>query len=146
VKVEQRLALPEPLKDVFFDFLWDTQQVWSLPTEASTVAFDQLAWLLELPVWTTVPGEPRFDLTPRHVLEDPARFPARWQRILAVELKYPLEMFRSGEDGEGRWVILDGYHRLARHQVEETHDVPVRLHPEHYKSRIMRSNKRGNET
>jgi hypothetical protein len=70
----ERLALPVPLQGVFFDFLWDTRKVWLLPTESSIVAFDQLAWLLEFPVWTTVPGEARFDLSPRTVLEQRDRF------------------------------------------------------------------------
>jgi hypothetical protein len=133
--VIKRLVLPAPLKGIFFDFLWDSRKVWSLPTEAVVVAFDQLAWLLDLPVWTTVPGEARFDLAPRAVLEQPSNFPIRWQRISTVDLIYPLEMFRSDR---GRWVVLDGYHRLARHQVEESRDIPVRLHPDHYKTRILR--------
>lgn len=131
----ENLPLPEPLKGVFFDFLWDTRKVWLLPTEPVVVGFDQLAWLLDLPVWTTVPGEARFDLAPRTVLEQPRNFPVRWRRILAVDLIYPLEMFRSDR---GQWVILDGYHRLARHQIEGSRDIPVRLHPNHCKSRILR--------
>jgi len=131
----ERVALPEPLQGVFFDFLWDTQKVWLLPTESAITAFDQLAWLLELPVWTTAPGEARFDLAPLTVLEQPECFPVRWRRITSVDLTYPLELFRNDQ---GRWVILDGYHRLARHQVEGSRDIPVRLHPDHYKSRILR--------
>lgn len=131
----KRLGLPEVLQGVFFDFLWDTRKVWLLPTEAEIVAFDQLAWLLELPVWTTIPGEARFDLAPRTVLEKPERFPVHWRRIQAADLMYPLEMFRSDQ---GHWVILDGYHRLARHQVEGSCDVPVRLHPDHCKTWILR--------
>ena len=129
------IELPEQLRGVFFDFIWDTRKSWLLPTEASVVPFDQLTWLLDLPVWTTVPGEPRFDLAPYTVLEQPERFPQRWQRILAVDSSYPLEMFRNDR---GQWVILDGYHRLARHQVEAVRYVMVRLHPDQYKARIFR--------
>jgi hypothetical protein len=48
---------------------------------------------------------------------------------------YPLEMFRGSR---GRWVVLDGYHRLARHQVEGSIDIPVRRHPDENKARIVR--------
>jgi hypothetical protein len=130
-----RLQLPQELRDVFFDFLWDNQKVWGLPTEPSLAPFEQLAWLLDLPVWTTVPGEVRFDLAPRAVLERPERFPQRWRRILNVDLAHPLELFRSDD---GRWVVLDGYHRLARHCVLGSRDVPVRLHPDHCKEQILR--------
>ena len=131
----EQMHLPEPLRGVFFNFLWDARKAWSLPTESSIVARDQLAWLLDLPVWTTVPGEARFDLKPRTVLERPEEFPVRWRRILATNLMYPLEMFRNDQ---GLWVILDGYHRLARHQLEGTRDIPVRLHPDDCKARILR--------
>jgi hypothetical protein len=131
----ERLKLPETLQGVFFDFLWDTRKVWLLPTEPAVVAFDDLAWLLDLTVWTTVPGEARFDLAPRAVLENPGRFPNRWRRILEADLMYPLEMFRSRQ---GRWVILDGYHRLARHQVERARNIPVRMHPDDCILRILR--------
>jgi hypothetical protein len=130
----ERFGLPESLQGIFFGFLWDTHKVWRLPTESSIVAFDQLAWLLELPVWTTVRGEARFDLAPKTVLASPQQFPDRWRRILEVDLVYPLEMFRSDQ---GRWVILDGYHRLARHRIELSANIAVRLHPDHYKARIL---------
>src|SRR5262245_15100847 len=48
--------------------------------------FHELEWLLELPVWTTVPGEPRFDLAPISVVRLPGRYPGRWRRILGVDL------------------------------------------------------------
>lgn len=45
-------------------------------------------------------------------------------RIGRTDLRYPLELFRSA----GRWVIVDGYHRLVRHRLEDKTVVPVRLH------------------
>lgn len=133
--VKGLLPLPETLQGVFFDFPWDTRKAWLLSTKSTVVPFKDLTWLLELPVWTTVPGEARFDLAPRTVLEQPERFPARWSRILMVDLKYSLEMFHNDS---GLWVILDGYHRLARHQVEGSREVAVRLHPDHLKAQILR--------
>jgi hypothetical protein len=134
-QMSKRVVLPAPLQGIFFDFLWDTTKVWLLPTEPTVAPFDELAWLLELPVWTTVPGEPRFDLAPLTVLEQPERYPLRWRRIMSVDLTYPLELFRNDE---GRWVILDGYHRLARHHSERSRQIPVRLHADHYKKHILR--------
>src|SRR5262245_43699897 len=102
-RLSERLALPEVLQGVFFDFLWDTQKVWRLPTQPSVATFDELNWLLDLPVWTTVPGEPRFDLAPRTVLEQPECFAFRWRRIMSADLAYPMEMFQNDC---GRWTIL----------------------------------------
>jgi hypothetical protein len=135
VKLVERLPLPEKLQGVFFDFLWNTEKCWQLPTAPSVVPIAQLVWLLDLPVWTTVSGEPRFDLAPSTVLAHPERFQGRCRRIVTVDLTYPLEMFRSHS---GRWVILDGYHRLARHQMEQSDCVSVRLHPDRFKKQIFR--------
>ena len=121
-----RLRLPESLRGVFFDQIWDKAKVWALPTRPSLLPLQHLVWHLDLPVWTTVPGEARFDLAPRTVLAQPNAFPRDWQRIMMVDTVYPLEMFRSG----GRWVVLDGYHRLARCFLERNEHVPVRLHPD----------------
>ena len=38
----------------------------------------------------------------------------------------PLELFRKGD----RWVMVDGYHRLAHHHLVGSVEVPVRLHSE----------------
>jgi hypothetical protein len=117
---------------VFFDWLWVTTKVWSLPTPTTHLPFSDLSWHLDLTVWTTVKGEPRFDLAPATVLADPTRHPRHWMKIQEADLRYPLELFRNGE----RWVILDGYHRLAGHSVRDSDRVPVRLHPDGYRDLI----------
>jgi hypothetical protein len=117
---------------VFFDGRWETSKVWSLPTPASSVLLADLAWHLDLTVWTTVRGESRFDLAPATVLAAPALHPRHWTKILTADLFCPLELFRNGD----RWVIIDGYHRLCGHQLRASHEVPVRLHPGEYWERI----------
>jgi hypothetical protein len=97
------------------------------------VSLASLAWHLDLTVWTTMPGEPRFDLAPRTVIENPEKFPKRWRKIETVDLSYALEMFENG----GRWVILDGYHRLSRHWLMGASMVPVRRHSEASKTIIQ---------
>ena len=121
----KRLPLPVHLQGLFFDWLWDTTMVWSLPTPVSQLPFENLAWHLGLTVWSTVRGEPRFDLAPATVLAAPSAHARHWAKIQNADLSYPLELFDHG----GRWVILDGYHRLCRHYLSQTQQVPVRFHP-----------------
>ena len=128
-----RLPLPENLYGIFFDQIWDKTKVWALPTAPSTLPLEQLIWHLDLTVWTTMPGEPRFDLAPRTVLAQPDAFSRDWHKIMTAETIYPLEMFRRGE----RWVVLDDYHRLARHILDRTLYIPVRLHPDEYWEDIL---------
>jgi hypothetical protein len=122
-----QVHLPLHLDGVFFNDVWETARVWSLPTEASVVPFEDLEWHLDLKVWSTVRPEPRWDLSPRTVLLRPDLHPRHWQRILRADLSFPLEMFQQRE----RWVVLDGYHRLARHCLEQSSQVAVRRHPRH---------------
>jgi hypothetical protein len=122
----ERIDLPPQLRGVFFDWRWETPKVWALPTGTSTAPLDDLAWHLDLTVWTTVRGEPRFDLAPATVLAAPGRHGRHWATIQDVDLRHPLELFRNGD----RWVILDGYHRLCRHWLQRSSRVPVRLHPD----------------
>ncbi len=130
----QRVPLPQRLQGVFFDFHWEIAKVWALPTPVSVVPFAELAWHLELTIWTTVRKQPLFDLAPATVLGAPERYPDHYQRILAADVAYPLELFRNG----ARWVILDGYNRLSRHKLQGLHEVRVRMHPAEYKARIAR--------
>jgi hypothetical protein len=127
-----RIELPPHLRGVFFDWLWDTKRVWSLPTPTSHMPLRDLAWQLDLTVWTTVKGEPRFDLAPSAVLAAPALHPRHWTKIREADLSYPLELFRNGP----RWVILDGYHRLCGHWLQGRREVPVRFHPEACRSAV----------
>jgi hypothetical protein len=122
----ERLELPSHLRGVFFDWLWETSKVWSLPTPTSYLSLQDLTWHLDLTVWTTVKGKPRFDLAPATVLAAPELHTRHWGKIQEADLSYPLELFRNGH----RWVILDGYHRLARHYLQRNHQIPVRLHPD----------------
>jgi hypothetical protein len=114
------------VREVFFDRRWDLQRIWALPTPASPKALADLEWHLGLPVWSTVPGEPRFDLSPSQVLAEPGAFPRHWTKVRAADLRHPLELFRHG----ARWVIVDGYHRLARAVLEGSPALLVRQHPD----------------
>jgi hypothetical protein len=123
--MSELLDLPPALQGIFFDFRWETVRAWALLTPVEEVPLASLVWHFDLTVWTTVPGEPRFDLAPSTVLANPGAFPMRWRKIKAADTSYALEMLENG----GRWVILDGYHRLARHWLSRAPMVPVRRHP-----------------
>ncbi len=85
----------------------------------------RLCWHLALPVWSTQPPQPLFDLSPQAVIADPVQYAQHWSRILTADIGYPLDMFALN----GRWVIMDGYHRLARCHVEGQAAISVRQHP-----------------
>ena len=134
----ERLELPHHLRGVFFDWLWETTKVWSLPTSTCRLPFGYLKWHLGLTVWTTVRAS--------HVstLRQQPSWRTRHATLVTggkskdADLSYPLELFRHGK----RWVILDGYHRLAGHSVRRNDQVPVRLHSDEYRDLIRPESQR----
>jgi hypothetical protein len=120
-----RLELPASLNGIFPPYRWHQSKLWALPTPAAMMPTDELWWLLELPVWPTEPPTKIFDLAPARVLASPDLFPRHWSRILGADLAYPLELYCFNS----RWILLDGYHRLARMRVEQRPVAAVRRHP-----------------
>lgn len=127
------VPLPPALQGVFFNFRWDIRKVWALQTQPHREPIEPWLWHLDLPVWSTVPKRPRFDLKPNDVLENPARYRRHHDRILSADTSFALELFRNG----GRWVILDGYHRLAHLYTSGERFINVRLHSEHQGQSIL---------
>ena len=84
----------------------------------------ELEWILELPLWWR-DGRP-FRLSPREVLRAPARFEAQHARMLEADLGQPIDVVRHF----GRWVTVDGIHRLLKasalgHTAVAMREVPL---------------------
>ncbi len=124
--VSNNLHLPAALQGIFFPFLWDKQALWQLPTVPTAVSLSALEWHLDLPVWSTHPPNPLFNLRPCDVIDHPQLHAGHWARIQTADMNYPIDMFQNN----GRWVIMDGYHRLARHVVHNSKSVLIRKHPD----------------
>jgi hypothetical protein len=122
--------VPPLLRGIFFHdergqwLRWDTKKIWGLPTPVTSLPADQLWWHLKLPIWASRPPTHRFDLSPAEVLARPEDHTKHWDRIQTVNVGFALELFENF----GRWVIMDGYHRLAKHRLLGTMRIDVRLH------------------
>jgi hypothetical protein len=127
------MILPPTLHGLFPKCRWDQAKLWALSTPVTLMSTHDLWWLLDLPVWPTNPPASIFDLAPTTVMRNPELYPRRWNRILAADTGYPIELYRYNN----RWIILDGYHRLARMFLEEHSTARVRLHPSDTMSRIV---------
>lgn len=114
--------MPPSIAEVYLDFDWDRTQVWALELPTTSMPIRELEWHLDLPFWSTVRGEPRFDLCPRAVLDDPCTSPRHAERIARCDLGYPLDVMIH----RGRPCIMDGMHRLARWTQLGATEAPVR--------------------
>jgi hypothetical protein len=91
---------------------WDLDRLHALKLPVETVRVADLAWLLDLPLWQL--NGVRFQVSPRQVRNDPARFPDHLRRVMATDLSFPIHLVGH----QGRLVVLDGYHRLLKAVIE----------------------------
>lgn len=116
--------MPPELAARWVPFDWDNERLWSLDLPVDRLPRSELDGLLDLRVWKDEDGR-WFAVRPRDVLLDPDRHPRQRDRVWRADLRWPLDVVRYRE----QWLILDGFHRLARHTVEGAAFVPIRAVP-----------------
>ena len=94
----------------YFRSEWSRSEIWQLELPVEEAPVSDFAWHLDQPFWSSEPPEPRFDIIPRSVLDNPGRYAEHYRRILESDTRFPLDVARFGS----KIVILDGIHRLAR--------------------------------
>ena len=100
---------PELVEKYWYSIDWDVKKLWLLDLPVVEVSMEVLVWHLEVAIWPDNHGKP-YTVTPRQVLEEPARYPKEYQRIIGASLEYPLEIYQN----KSKVMILDGVHRLAK--------------------------------
>jgi hypothetical protein len=109
VTSEELLAsMPPRVRAALPRFAWSEEALWRLDLPVEDVPVESFAWLLDLPLWRW--RGRRFQISLRDVLSDPERYRAHWEKAERADTAYPIHVIRH----RGRWVILDGYHRLLR--------------------------------
>ena len=123
-----RSQYPDIIQQVGFDFSWDERKVWALDLPVQTIPLADLEWHFHIPfLWH---GGGQYNLTPQAVIEDPADYRQEYDRTLHADLDYPIDIMEN----KGRWLILDGLHRLMKasllgHDAVRVRKVPRRLIP-----------------
>jgi hypothetical protein len=119
--------VPAILKDHILPFNWDVHKVWALKADIVQVPCSEFAYLLELPLWSSVPEQGLlFDTCPMDVICDPNVSVYQYQRLQQIELQYPIDVLVAQDK---RW-ILDGVHRVAKHFIANSPTLSVRFHDE----------------
>lgn len=115
--------LPKIIKDVGFDFHWDIKKVWELDLPVEEIDMVELEWHFDIPFWWTAGGF--YDFKPIWVIKKPEKYPDRLERVMKTDLSYPLDIMFW----RGRWLLLDGLHRLVKAKIEKRDKVKVRKVP-----------------
>jgi hypothetical protein len=119
--------VPETLKLHILPFNWDVRKVWALKADVVRVSCSEFAYLLELPLWSSVPNQGLlFDTCPMEVICNPNVSVYQHQRLQKIELQYPIDVLVIRDK---RW-ILDGVHRIAKHFILNSPMLLVRFHDE----------------
>jgi hypothetical protein len=115
--------VPQIIKEVGFDFWWDNTKVWRLIYPVEDIKISELEWHFYIPFWSTKKGY--YDLKPDDVITYPKRYKEEYDRTMKTNLSYPIDIMPN----KGRWLILDGLHRLVKAKIQGLKFVKVRKIP-----------------
>ena len=121
----------ELVKSVGFDFSWDEKKAWELDIPVTTMNVSELEWHFDVPLWNE--GSEIYNLSPRDVMEHPELHPVEAERVARADTSHPLDVMEN----KGRWLLIDGLHRLTKLYMEGKNEVSVRVIPRTLISLIM---------
>lgn len=111
--------IPQIIKDVGFDFSWSEEKVWALDVPVEEMNIIELTWHFDIPfLWEN--GV--YNLTSREVIEHPDEHKEEYDRTMKADPSFPIDIMEN----KGRWLILDGLHRLMKASILGMQTVKVR--------------------
>jgi hypothetical protein len=122
----KRANLPDVLKNIYFDFHWSQEKLWNLKLEPVNKPVADFEWALDLPIWASAPPAHLYDLAPNFVLAHLSQYPSHAERIAAADPTFPIHAMLW----KGRWLIMDGFHRLLRQKQLGKAEIAALLVPE----------------
>lgn len=118
------------IKDVGFDFDWSEEKVWDLNVPTEEMNINELTWHFDIPfLWE----EGVYNLKPQDVINDPENHKEEYERTMKADLSYPIDIMEN----KGRWLILDGLHRLMKASILKMNKVQVRKISREYIPNIL---------
>ena len=115
--------IPQSVLEYGFDFDWDESDVWRLDYPNEDMNIEELEWHLDVPFWEN--GGKDYSLCPRDVLNNPEKYKEHYDRIMNSDINYPIDVMFN----KGRYVILDGVHRLVKSKLLGMKYANVRIIP-----------------
>lgn len=115
--------IPDIIKEVGFDFSWDEKKVWALKYPVEKMDIEQLTWHFTIPFHWHDGGV--YNLSSAEILAHPEQYPEEYARTMHADLRFPIDIMWN----KGRWLILDGLHRLMKAKVLGMKTVSVRKIP-----------------
>lgn len=127
--------IPKIIKDVGFNFSYDKKKVWELNAPVIIMDIKKLEWHFEIPFLRDEQGNK--SIKPIDILEENIQNLKQSKRINNANLRYPIDIMKN----KGRWLILDGLHRLMKARILKKKTVHVRIVSRNNISKILRQEK-----
>ncbi len=121
--MEKEIKIPNSVLKYGFDFDWNEQDVWELDYPTQEIDITILEWHLDVPFWNL--DNQWYVLKPRDVINSPLKYQSQYDRIMKADISYPIDIMEN----KGRFVILDGLHRLVKCKLLGMPKVKVRIIP-----------------
>lgn len=115
--------IPNSVLEYGFDFDWDEKDVWKLEYPTQEIDIEILEWHFDIPFWNW--NNEWYVLKPRDVINNSKKFKSQYDRIMETDISYPIDIMEN----KGRFVILDGLHRLVKCKLLGMNKVKVRIIP-----------------
>lgn len=121
--------VPEIIKSVGFDFRWSEEKVWALDIPTESLDITELSWHFDMPFWNK--DDNYYNLKPSEVINLSKDNQSEYDRTMQADLTYPIDIMYN----KGRWLILDGLHRLLKahilgQTVAQVRKIPRNLIPQ----------------
>ena len=105
-------------------FWRDNEKLWALDVPVEEMDIKELEWIFTIPFWEDEKGN--IVITPKQVMDNLDAYPDHKERIENCDCSYPLDIMRNKK---GKWLTLDGLHRLVSIYLDGTKTVKVRKIP-----------------
>ena len=125
--------IPKIIEDVGFDFHWDSRKVWALDEPTVEMDVNELIWHFDIPFWEMKDADD-YNLTPWEVIKKPDEHSVHFRKIQDADMQYPIDIMEN----KGRWLILDGLHRLVKAHLAGAKTVRVRKIPRFQIPKILK--------
>ncbi|OGH88805.1 MAG: hypothetical protein A3J93_01810 [Candidatus Magasanikbacteria bacterium RIFOXYC2_FULL_42_28] len=116
---------PEHTEHAFDLPFWrDNEKLWALKVPVEEINISELLWIFDIPFWEDVDGN--IVITPNEVINNPDQFIEHYNKIQATDTSYPIDIMKNKK---GKWLTLDGLHRLVKLFLNKKTKIRVRKIP-----------------
>jgi len=126
----------EPKKEIYVDprhkehsfdlkFWRDNKKLWALDVPVEEMDIDELLWILDIPFWEDKDGN--IVIIPNEVINNLDDYPYHRDKINNCDISCPIDIMRNKK---GKWLTLDGLHRLVKMFLNKESKIQVRKIPQ----------------